>query len=407
MPSHSSPPSRENDDFARRLEAIHQRIVTSSSAPENIDGGENDPTVSTELQSAASLFRLIEQVRIAGSHETVGLFSADTAVEPANEFAIDQPLPRAESSSGQRLGKFTIESKLGEGGYGYVFLAIDEELDRRVALKVPRPEAILTEEMRFRFMREGKAAALLSHPHIVPVFETGHDGPICFIVSRYVDGMTLADWLVDAPDHRIDPRQAALVTANIAAGLQHAHARGVIHRDLKPANILLEGFRRRAPQPGEKSVESLDQAARITDFGLAKTMGEDHALTGTGAVIGTPAYMSPEQARGVSVIAGSDVYSLGAILYEMLTGSPPHTGASILETLRSVHEREPLGPRKRNAAVPKDLDAICMKCLAKEPTRRYRFAQELQDDLQRYLEGQPIRARSTTWLERALAMVST
>ncbi len=426
MTSHSSESERDADDVARRLEAIHRKVAGSirqcehKNNDEIEDSGESTSDIE-ELRSAEALFQLIEDVRTnneaatTGDNHTTALVEDDTAVQPTHG-SVARHLPvRTELAHGHRLGKFLIERKLGEGGYGYVFLALDEELDRHVALKIPRPETILTEETKLRFLREGKAAALLSHPNIVPVFETGHEGPICFIVCRYVDGITLADWLTDQRDHQVEPHLAAKMTVTIADGLQHAHNKGVIHRDLKPANILLEGFHRRSspdqtalnPSPPEDNDQrdlSLARATRIADFGLAKNQADNDVLTGTGAVIGTPAYMSPEQARGATTSASSDVYSLGAVLYEMLTGTPPHSGDSILETLRSVHEIEPRAPRRRNSNIPKDLNAICLKCLEKEPTRRYDTAHALKVDLQRFLEGQPIHARTASWPERLWLM---
>ncbi len=194
------------------------------------------------------------------------------------------------------------------------------------------------------------------------------------------------------------PDVAARLTAALADAVQHAHSKGVIHRDLKPANVILEGTTDRADQD---ECQSLDQAARITDFGLARMAGDQNLLTGTGAIVGTPSYMSPEQSYGNRrVEAATDIYSLGAILYQLLTGRPPFSGDSVLETLRRVQQSEPVSPRRRQPEVPRDLEAICLKCLEKEPAQRYVNAQTLANDLRRYLDHEPVHARPVTRWQR-------
>ncbi len=265
-----------------------------------------------------------------------------------------------------------------------MFQAFDPSLDRDVALKVPHLSVMLDARLRERFFQEGRAAAGLDHPNVVPVFEAGEIGPICYIASAYCSGPTLAEWL----RKRTDPLPfdlAARITADLAAAVQHAHERGILHRDLKPSNVLM--------------VETAEGATvpKITDFGLAKVERDRPSLesTRTGAIVGTPAYMAPEQASGkrVEVRPESDVYSLGSILYEILTGRPPFQGESALDVLVQVRSCDPIPPSKLRPKTPRDLETICLQCLEKDPARRYASATDLADDLQRYLERQPIRAR--------------
>lgn len=388
------PDSIENDErFVDHLAAAHGRLIDEHSSDPagssaNVSSRELPDELAHELADAEDILQLLERVRIASAPETARAEFDETLAAP--------PTASDETVAPQQLGRFTIERELGHGGYGVVFLARDEELDRQVALKVPRPEAILTEEMQARFLREGKAAALLSHPNIVPVFETGHAGRVCFIVSRFVNGNSLADWIAGSPPCK--PRAAAALVATLADAVQHAHSKGVIHRDLKPANILIEHIASGAPV-GELPEP---QRFKITDFGMAKLAAEDAALTGTGAVIGTPSYMSPEQARGRGNEVGerTDIWALGAILYELLTGRPPFVADSVVATLRQVQEQDPPPIGRLNPDVDRDLQAICLSCLEKAPASRYESAASLSADLRRFLDGLPVVARPVTPLRR-------
>jgi WD40 repeat protein/serine/threonine protein kinase len=306
------------------------------------------------------------------------------------------------------LDRFRLLRVLGTGGFGIVYLAEDPLLGRLVALKVPRPQALLTPELRQRFLREARAAARLNHPNIVPIFDTGEVGLLCYIVSGYSAGGTLAQWL-KARVAPVPVQGAARLVALLADAVQHAHEHGILHRDLKPSNILLEPAAKASSNPSE----DLGLLPRLTDFGLARLRdgepaetslppGEGDGLvpgngeeTPAGALLGTPKYMAPEQAgrRSEAVGAATDVYALGVILYELLTGRTPFEGETSRDTLRQVLADEPLSPCRLRPGVPRDLETVCLKCLHKEPSQRYASALELADDLHRFLKGEPIRAR--------------
>jgi hypothetical protein len=278
---------------------------------------------------------------------------------------------------------YTLLGVLGRGGMGVVYQARHLALNRTVALKMILAGSHAGTPERARFAAEAEAVAQLSHPHIVQVFEVGeHDGlPYCAL--EYVEGGSLAHQLGGKP---LAPRQAAELVQALAGAVQAAHAKGIIHRDLKPANVLLMA----AGTP------------KVTDFGLAKKL-EGGGHTASGAILGTPSYMAPEQAGGQTKQVGpaADIYALGAILYECLTGRPPFQAATPLDTLLQVVQGEPVPPGRLNPQVPRDLETICQKCLHKEPRWRYATAAELAKDLGRFLEGRPVQARPVTRLERA------
>jgi serine/threonine protein kinase len=303
-----------------------------------------------------------------------------------------------------RIGRFEVRRELGRGSFGVVFLAYDPRLRRQVALKVPRPEVLVTDDMRRRFEREARAAAGLDHPNVVPVFEAGEEGPVGFIASAYCPGPTLSAWLKARPG-LVAPRLAARIALEITQAIAHAHGRGVLHRDLKPGNIIMEPLKSDAPKRSD--VDGLDSIPRVTDFGLARVVAtgeEATAATQAGAILGTPSYMAPEQAEGggASVGPAADVYGLGGILYALLVGRPPFQADSVIDTLLLLRTQEPVAPSRLRPRLPRDIETICLTCLEKEPARRYRAASALADDLERYLTGKPIHARPTPGWERAL-----
>ena len=318
-----------------------------------------------------------------------------------------------------RFGRYEIQRELGRGGHGVVFLAIDPALKRHVALKVPRPEVLSSEELSRRFLREAEAAARLDHPSILSVYEVGTDGPICFTAAAYCDGGTLQEWLAREPSP-LDPREAAEIILELAVAVHHAHTRGVLHRDLKPSNVLLVGRHQDASDPGnprESNGSPLSAASparrgnrlldewiiKIADFGLAKVADAQHDTTMNGVVMGTVNYMAPEQAAGRPEDIGiaADVYSLGVMLYELLTGAPPFVATTQLGAMQRAQRDEAAWPSKLRARIPADLRTICLTCLEKDPAERYPSAAALAADLQRFLHGEPVAARPLSLPERA------
>eukprot|EP00913_Durusdinium_trenchii_P023410 g21988.t1 len=352
-------------------------------------GGETVESISNRTGIAVrSYAELIDEVQSATSLGVETLIRSEDDSE--GETAI-WPLPEepdeaekladnavdTESSNGQHfINEYELLDELGRGGMGIVYRARHRKLDRVVALKTIRSGRLADREEVERFHIEARAAAQLDHPNIVQIYEVGEQGDLHYFTMRMVEGDSLADRLKDNP---LEPREAASIIRSIANGIDYAHERGIVHRDLKPANILLE--RNGEPQ--------------ITDFGLAKNLSGDSGMTMTGQVMGTPGFMPPEQARGAVAEIGpqSDVYSLGAILYAALSGRAPFQAATPLDVLKQVVEREPVAVRQLNPLIDKDLDTICHKCLQKEPAKRYESAGVLADDLERYLNHEPISAR--------------
>jgi serine/threonine protein kinase/WD40 repeat protein len=305
--------------------------------------------------------------------------------------------------AGDRIGGYLVMGELGRGGMGVVYQARQERLNRIVALKLILAGEYASAKQRTRFQREAEAAARLDHPNIVRVLEVGEHGGRPFCSMEYVDGGSLAERITGAP---WPARVAAELVTAIARGAHHAHERGVVHRDLKPANILIAGDLRstaeRSTEP-EYSPKSRTQARpagtpKIADFGLAKSLAGDDAGAGptrTGDVLGTPAYMAPEQTGGRTAAIGpaTDVWAVGVILYELLTGRPPFQGDSTVETMQQVRLDDPVSPRRLRPRLSRDLETICLKCLRKTASDRYPTAAELAEDLDHWLRGEPILAR--------------
>jgi WD40 repeat protein/tRNA A-37 threonylcarbamoyl transferase component Bud32 len=281
------------------------------------------------------------------------------------------------------FGDYEVLEEIGHGGMGVIYKARQVSLNRVVALKMILAGRLANEQEIQRFHSEAEAAAKLEHPGIVPIFEIGQHAGQHYFSMGFVDGESLAKTVAAGP---LTPRRAAELVAQIAETVHYAHERGIIHRDLKPANVLLD-------QSGQP---------HVTDFGLAKKLRGDSDLTGTGQILGTPSYMPPEQAAGNSDPIGpaADVYALGAILYCLLTGRPPFQAATPVDTLRQVLEQEPVSVHQLNGQVPLDLETIALKCLEKDPRRRYATAAELAEELERYLDGRPILARPVGFVDR-------
>lgn len=365
--------------------------------PEGINAGSLDTELSTE-DRVNDLLLQWEELRDAGQEISVAALCKscpELADEVARriralgamnvvfddwstietEPATDKPkLPRREDWP--TLPNYEIESVLGRGGMGVVYRARQVGLGRTVALKMIVAGGHASPEQMDRFQGEAAAIARLQHPNIVQVHDIGEQDGHPFFSLEYVRGGNLAESLSQTPWSAQD---AAELTMILARAVHAAHQQGIIHRDLKPANVLL----------------TEDNVPKITDFGLAKQLDTDMGQTRTGSVLGTPSYMAPEQAEGrVSAICpATDVYALGAILYECVTERPPFRGATSLETLKQVSTTEPVAPSRLQPRVPLDLETICLKCLEKDVHRRYATAAELADDLQRFLHGQPIIAR--------------
>ena len=313
--------------------------------------------------------------------DTTEVSLSDTANIVGNEPALERKsrLPR-------RIGSYEIVSELGRGGMGVVYKAQDPRLKRMVALKVILAGGHAGDVELARFQTEAEAVARLNHRNFVRIFEVGSDEGLPFLALEYCGGGSLEDRVAKSP---LAPQEAATLVSKLADAMNHAHAMGVIHRDLKPANVLFDD----------------DGEPRITDFGLAKKVGEEDSRTRTVSVMGSLGYMSPEQASGHTRDAtpSADIYAMGAILYRLLTGKTPFEGSTPAESLQLVIHGVPVPVRRLRPSCPRDLDTICLKCIEKPPLNRYRTAAELADDLRRFINGEPIHARAATPLEQLVS----
>src|SRR5439155_16620001 len=289
--------------------------------------------------------------------------------------AFDSPILTDSTEEGsdppRRLGDYDLIEEIARGGMGVVFRARQRSLNRIVAVKLLLSGQFASKQFLERFRAEAQMTARLQHPNIVPVYEVGEANGQPFFSMELVQGQNLAELVRDQP---LAPDRAADYMKAIAEAVHYAHGEGILHRDLKPANVLIDGF----------------DNPRVTDFGLAKQLQGDSELTLTGLVIGSPSFASPEQAAGLRDKVGSesDVYALGAILYYLLTGRPPFQAATVAETVHQVKNSEPVSPHSLNPAIPRDLETICLKCLAKESARRYLTAEHFAGELGRFLRGE-------------------
>ncbi|MGI8979565.1 MAG: protein kinase domain-containing protein [Pirellulaceae bacterium] len=325
---------------------------------------------------------------LPGERPTVSQLGAGATPSDALPETVAGPTRTPSTSAGAvhptDFGEYEILGEIARGGMGVVYKARQRRLNRTVALKMILAGQLASDTDISRFYTEAEAAAQLDHSGIVPIYEVGQHGSQHFFSMAYIDGQSLQDRLKQGP---LPPREAAELLTQVADAVEFAHSKGIVHRDLKPHNILLDA----------------DGKPKVTDFGLAKRLDSGDDLTNTGDVLGTPSFMAPEQAEGKSHQLGRlvDVYSLGAVLYATLTGRPPFQAASLAEVLRQVIQQEPVAPKLLNGATPQDLDTICLKCLHKDPQRRYTSCGELHADLQHFLHGEPITARPTSQVERA------
>jgi serine/threonine-protein kinase len=308
------------------------------------------------------------------NHDAPRLPAGESAAEPA-------PSPPAGDTL-KIVGDYEILGEVARGGMGVVFKATQRSLGRAVALKMILAGQVASPELRARFLREAQLAASLDHANIVPIIEVSEFQGCPFFSMKFVDGDSLAHTIKARKQAgaTCDPKEAALLVATIARAVDYAHQRGFLHCDLKPSNILLD----RSGRP------------HVTDFGLARRPSDDSSQTASGAILGTPSYMAPEQAAGKrkSLSPATDVYGLGAILYELLTGRPPFRAETVMETVVAVLERDPARPGELNRIVPRELETICLKCLEKSPQNRYASAAALADELDRYIRGEVIDATS-------------
>src|SRR5881275_1307026 len=286
------------------------------------------------------------------------------------------------------LGDYELVEEVGRGGQGVVFRARQKSLNRTVALKVISLGQWASTAHLKRFRREAEAAASLDHPSIVPIYEVGEREGACYFSMKFVEGGQLDEVVKRAP---ISIREAAKLIAKVARTVHYAHQHGILHRDIKPGNILLDA-------EGEPL---------LTDFGLARLVEAESTITRTREALGTPSYMAPEQAAGeyTKLSNATDVYGLGAVLYQLLTDHPPFAGGTTYETIKLLLDTEPRQPRLLNPKIDRDLSTICLKCLEKDPQRRYPSALALAEDLERWLKHEPIRARRTGVFTRGVKWV--
>ncbi len=350
------------EKFLERIDAEHRSALLEA-------------LMQLDLTYRGKLGETLDSGNAAGSGKADSGFEVtlDSDADTAGKAASSGPTPVKRV---KYFGEYELLSEIARGGMGVVYKARQVKLNRIVALKMILSGEFAGSEAVQRFHSEAEAAANLDHPGIVPIYEIGEHAGQHYFSMGFIDGPSLQGKLNTGP---MPAKDAARLCRKIAEAVAYAHSKNVIHRDLKPANVLIDGN-------GEP---------KVTDFGLAKKVEGDSGLTRTGAVMGTPSYMPPEQALGQTDKIGplADVYSLGAILYCMITGRPPFQAANVVDTLKEVVDSEPVTPRTLDSKIPLDLETICLKCLEKNPAGRYASAQEFVDELQRFDKGEPIKAR--------------
>jgi eukaryotic-like serine/threonine-protein kinase len=353
-----------------RLQRMLDELLESEGTPEEV---------------CASCPELLPEVRRQWEQIRRLRAELDTLFPPSSEGGASTRAPPAPNGALPNISGYKLEGVLGHGGVGVVYRAFHERLHRPVALKMLLASAHVQPMERERFEREAEAVAALHHPNIVPIFDVGDAEGQPFFTMELVEGGSLAEKIRGVPQ---PARQAAALVATLAEAIHTAHLQGIVHRDLKPGNILLTG----------------DGTPKVTDFGLARRLDDGAGLTLNGALVGTPSYMAPEQARGQKSAIGpaTDVYALGAILYELLTGRPPFRAETPTATLQQVVVDEPVSLVRLNPRVPRDLETICLKCLHKEPNKRYDSARALAEDLKRFVRSEPILARPVGLVERVV-----
>jgi hypothetical protein len=331
---------------------------------------------------------------VASYVEPTPIFNTDAFRLGRPPSLADVPLPEIQPSDIEEIPGYELLGILGRGGMGIVFRARDVSLKRQVALKMILTGRHARPEDRLRFQKEAEAVARLQHPNIVQIYEVGQQNDLPYFSLEFVNAGSLAQFVAGVPQ---SPEVSAKFVLQLAGAMHYAHKRGIVHRDLKPANILLHLDESRLLRDGQSADtavlrELLSFVPKISDFGLAKHVGGDEHLR-HGVIVGTPSYMAPEQAGGSgSVGPAADVYALGAILYEMLTGRPPFKGTSLQDTAQQVLTQDPVLPTQLQPKMPRDLETICLTCLQKDPGARYESAAALGEDLRRFLDNQPILA---------------
>ena len=383
----SEPSAKPEDDFASRLARYDDEVVAgreSASTPPAEPSPNDLGTDERRVEQAKPVLHMLETLWPRGAKKSARR-------------------PKKERRFPTDFGRFKVTRELGRGGFGVVFEAFDPMLGRNVALKMPRPEVLVSPTLADRFFAEARTAAGLKHPNIVDVYEAGEIGPTCYIVSELCKGPNLAEWL-KSQRYPVAYRTAARLTAVLAEAVGYAQDEGVLHRDIKPSNVLLFPPHSDRAFVAKSDASHLGFDPRLSDFGLAKLLEEksDGEETPGEAIVGTPEYMAPEQAAGRVELIGpaTDVYSLGSVLYELLVGAPLVPKSTSAEEIQDRLPVDPTAIRNTRPDVPHDLEAICLRCLEADPAARYANAVELGEDLRRYLAGMPTKARPLTCFSR-------